>query len=80
MLVARLKTGSSRKVDIMEKRRCDYCEYYCKRSSYSPAKCLFNPPRVSGEHNTGKFPDTHDDHFCSKWEPKWHENSSIQEA
>ncbi len=62
-----------------DRRRCETCEYYFKRYR-SSAKCYFNPPQISGEHNSGRFPSVDKDDFCSKWEPNWHENEQIREA
>lgn len=61
-------------------RACKDCEYYKKRGSFSSPKCHFNPPTVSGDHQSGKFPEIDDDDYCSKWQPIWDENPMISRA
>jgi len=62
-----------------QKRQCKDCEYYVT-GGYGRPTCHFNPPTVSGDHQSGSFPKTSDTLFCSKWEPKWHENQILREA
>lgn len=61
-------------------RSCITCEYRHKHSKYSSPVCRYNPPTVSGDHQHGRFPETYDEAYCSKWEPKWIENPVLQEA
>lgn len=62
------------------KRQCNTCEYYFKSVDYSSPYCQFNPPMVSGDHQTGRFPYTEDHSFCSKWEPIWIDNPVLKDA
>lgn len=56
-------------------RRCGSCEYY-----NGGATCHFNPPTHNSDISYKTFPRTNIDDFCSKWEPKWSGNETINKA
>ncbi len=64
---------------VRERRRCEGCEYFDNSATYS-TYCRYNPPMISGDHQSGKFPQVDKDSYCSKWEPKWDDNPVIAEA
>jgi len=65
---------------LRERRKCKDCEYFYNTSKYSLGKCHYNPPAISGEHQSGRFPEVYEESYCSKWEPRWHDNPVLREA